>query len=181
MFTYGWKWQQSLQKILKRLALNEGDGFLVSEGPDGSGKTDLINLVKEIISKPISTIDLPNKEILGLAELVHSKRFFLIDIGVVEISFHNLSIPTSVLENLACQVHMKGVPQGCHTVIIWDDIDKSFQTQLHEQTSKDFLEQIHLPLKMYEYLTFLCTVTSNRGNAKEILGTSAGPGHFMKL
>lgn len=128
----------------------------------------------------MTTNDLPNKEILHLAELVHSKRFFVIDVGTEEVSFHSESVPATILENLAYQIHMKGVSQGCHTLIIWDDIDKSLQTH-HEQTSKDFLEQIHRPLKMYEYLTFLCTVTSNRGNAKEILGTSAGPGHFMKL
>ena len=180
MFTYGLKWQQSLQRILKRLALNEGDGFLVLEGPDGSGKTDLIKLVKEIISKPMTADDLPNKEILHLAELVHSKRFLLVDTGTEEVGFHSESIPTAVLENLAYQIHENGVSQGCHIVIVWDDIDKSFQTH-HEQTSKDFLEQIHRPLKMYDYLTFLCTVTSNRGNAKEILGSSAGSGHFLKL
>lgn len=137
-----------------------------------------IKLVKEIISKLITANNLPNKEIMHLAELVHSKRFFLIEIE--ELGFHSESIPAAILENLAYQVHMKGAPQGCHTLIIWDDIDKSIQAH-HEQSSKDFLEQIHRPLKMYEYLTFLCTVTSNRGNAKEILGTSAGTGHFLKL
>jgi energy-coupling factor transporter ATP-binding protein EcfA2 len=180
MFTYGWKWQQSLQKILKRLALNEGDGFLVLEGPDGSGKTDLIKLVKEIISKPITDKGLSSEAILHLAELVHSKQFLLIDIGTEEVGFHSESIPMAIFENLAYQIHTKGIPQGCHMLIVWDDIDKSFQTH-HEQTSKDFLEQIHRPLKMYEYLTFLCTVTSNRGNAKEILGITAGIGHFLKL
>jgi ABC-type taurine transport system ATPase subunit len=180
MFTYGWKWQQSLQKILKRLALNEGDGFLVLEGPDGSGKTDLIKLVKEVISEPTTAIDLTNKEILNLVGLVHSKRFFLVDVRTENLSFHSESIPTAILENLAYQIQAKGVSQGCHTLIVWDDIDKSLQTH-HEQTSKDFLEQIHRPLKMYDYMTFLCTVTSNRGNANEILGTTAGSGHFLKL
>ncbi len=100
MYTYGYKWQQALKKILKRLALNEGDGFLALEGPDGSGKTDLINLLRQIISKTTAIEDVPNLEILHLAELVHSNRYFLVDIGSENVSFHTTSIPTTNLENI---------------------------------------------------------------------------------
>jgi ABC-type transport system involved in cytochrome c biogenesis ATPase subunit len=48
MYTYGRKWQESFQKILMRLAYGDGYGFLVVEGPDASGKTDLLTMVSHI-------------------------------------------------------------------------------------------------------------------------------------
>jgi len=180
MYTYGYKWQQALKKILKRMALNEGDGFLVLEGPDGSGKTDLINLVRQIISKPITMQGVPNLEILHFAELVHSNRYLLVDVGSENVSFHTTSIPTAILENICYQIFMNGASVSCRVLIIWDDIDKSIEIG-DEQANRHFLEEIHRPLKMYEQLTFLCSMTSVRGNAKEILGISAGTGHFIKL
>ena len=177
-FTYGLKWQVSLTKILKRLILNEGEGFLILEGSDGSGKTDLIELVKEIIIHPKAVVDLPNQEIQRLVEMIGYKKYFLVDILGEEACFYNESMPLAMLVNLAYHTQMNGASKGCHTLIIWDDIDKALDTH-HEQNSKDFLEQLHRI--NYDCLTILCTVTSNRRNAKEILGISAGQGHFLKL
>jgi hypothetical protein len=85
-----------------------------------------------------------------------------------------------ILENICYQIFINGAPKNHRLLILWDDIDKALKIG-DEDANKHFLEEIHRPLKLYEQLTFLCSVTSIRGNAKEILGISAGAGHFIKL
>ena len=52
MDIHGDRWNQALNKILKRLALNEKPGFLILDGPKGSGKTDLLDLVRKDYPTP---------------------------------------------------------------------------------------------------------------------------------
>ena len=89
MHIYGRKWDEALRKILMRLALDEGYGFLVIEGPDASGKTDLMNLVREITENKSTILELPDEENRRLGQMVYARRYLKIaledasEIGIV--------------------------------------------------------------------------------------------------
>jgi hypothetical protein len=91
------------------------------------------------------------------------------------------SVPTSILRKLITTLLEKGLKPGQPLLIMWDNIDMCLESSLHQYESRKFLEEIHRPLEIYEHLTFLCTVTANPGGGSEIIGTSAGPDHFLQL
>lgn len=91
------------------------------------------------------------------------------------------SIPTSIFKKLIATISEKGILPGQPLLIMWDNIDMSLASSLYPDPSRKFLEEMHRPLEIYEHLTFLCTVTANPGGGSEILGTSAGPDHFLQL
>ena len=179
MHLYGRKWQEALHKILMRLALDDGYGFLVIEGPDASGKTDLIKLVREITDNASAIQDLHDEETRKLGQLVYARRYLKIDLGESGPSWE--SIPTIILGKLIEEVSANGVRPQQRFLIIWDDIDKTLNTTEHAEINRQFLEEIHRPLQMYEYLTFLCTVTAAPGEGSEVLGISAGTKHLLQL
>jgi len=179
MYMYGRKWYEALRKILIRLALDEGYGFLIVEGPDASGKTDLMNLVGEIAEKASAIEKLQSEETRKLGQLVHARRYLKIDLGCAECWG---SIPTRTIGKLIDAVSSNGARPEQRFLIMWDDIDKTLDTSSeHEGTNRRFLEEIHRPLQMYEHMTFLCTVTAVPGEGREVLGITAGPNHFLQL
>ena len=91
------------------------------------------------------------------------------------------SIPLSMFKKIITTISEKGVLSGHPLLIIWDNIDRCLESPLHHYSSQKFLEEIHRPLGIYEYLTFLCTVTAAPGGGSDVLGTSAGPDHFLQL
>ena len=179
MHIYGRKWDEALHKILMRLALDEGYGFLVIEGPDASGKTDLINLVREITENKSTILELHDEETRRLGQMVYARRYLKIALEDASEGYH--SIPTRMLGKLVDAVSSGGAQPGQRFLITWDDINKSLDTSWHKEGNQQFLEEIHRPLQMYEHLTFLCSVTSVHGEGSEVLGTSAGSDHFLQL
>ena len=178
MYTYGRKWQEALQKILMRLASNNGYGFLVIEGPDASGKTDLLTLVSHIAEDASAIKSLPDQELRKLGQFVREKSYLQIRLEDAE---EGNSIPLSMFKNIISTISDKGVLPGQPLLIMWDNIDRCLESSLHQDPSRKFLEEIHRPLEIYEHLTFLCTVSAPPGGGSEILGTSAGPDHFLQL
>ena len=178
MYVYGRKWQEALQKILMRLASGDGYGFLVAEGPDASGKTDLLTLVSHIAEDASEIMNLPTQELRKLGQMVREKSYLQICLEDAE---EGNSIPMSIFKKLVTTISEKGVLPGQPLLIMWDNIDMSLESSLHQYSSRKFLEEIHRPLEIYEHLTFICTVTTNQGGGSEILGTSAGPDHFLQL
>ena len=178
MYVYGPKWQEALHRILMRLSSNYGYGFLVIEGPDSSGKTDLLTLVSHIAEDASEIKNLPTQELRKLGQMVHEKSYLQICLEDAE---EGNSIPTSIFKKLIATLSEKGVLPGQPLLIMWDNIDMSLESSLHQYSSRKFLEEMHRPFDMYEHLTFICTVTATSGGGSEILGTSAGPDHFLQL
>lgn len=180
MYLYRRKWYEALYKILMRLASDEGYGFLVIGGPDASGKTDLINFVRDITENTSAIRKLRDEDSRKLGQLVYARRYFRIDLGDAKDGWQ--SIPTTILGKLVDAISCNGVPRGQRFLITWDDIDKKLlDTSWHREINKQFLEEIHRPLQLYEHLTFLCTVTAIKGEREEVLGISAGHNHFLQL
>jgi energy-coupling factor transporter ATP-binding protein EcfA2 len=177
MYNYGRKWQEALQKVLMRLAFGDGHGFLVIEGPDASGKTDLLTAISYIVNHAAAISELPNG-FNGISQIVHEKRYLRICLEDTE---EGNSIPMSILSKLVTTLSEKGLKSGQPILIMWDNIDMCLESPLHQHESRKFLEEIHRSLGMYEHLTFICTVTADDGAGSEILGISAGPEHFLKL
>jgi energy-coupling factor transporter ATP-binding protein EcfA2 len=178
MYTYGRKWQEALHKILMRLASGDGYGFLVIEGPDASGKTDLLTLVSHVAEDAEAINGLPNHELRELGQLVHAKRYLQICLEDAE---KGKGVPLSMFEKLIATISEKGLLPGQPLLVMWDNIDRSLESSLNNYSSRKFLEEMHRPLDMYEHLTFLCTVTASVGGGSDIIGTSAGPDHFLQL
>ncbi len=178
MYVYGRKWQEALHRILMRLASDDGYGFLVIEGPDASGKTDLLTLVSDIAEDASAIQNLPEKELRDLGQLVHARRYLQIRLEDAE---EGGSIPMSIFKQLITTTLKNGVLPGQPLLIMWDNIDRCLELSLHQYPNRKFLEEMHRPLEIYEHLTFLCTVTATPGGGSETLGTSAGPDHFLQL
>ena len=178
MYVYGRKWQEALHKILMRLASEFGKGFLVIEGPDASGKTDLLTLVSAVAEDASAIQKLPDQELSDLGKLVRARNYLQICLEDAE---EGDSIPLSIFKKLITTISEKGVLPEQPLLIMWDNIDRCLESSLHQYASRKFLEEIHRPLEIYENLTFLCTVTAPPGGGSEILSTSAGPDHFLQL
>lgn len=178
MYVYGRKWQEALHRILMRLALNDGYGFLVIEGPDASGKTDLMALVSHVAEDASAIQNLPDQELRDLGQLVHERKYLQFRLEDDE---EGNSIPLSIFKKLIATISEKGVLPRQPLLIMWDNIDRCLESPLHQYPSRKFLEEIHRPLEIYEHLTFLCTVTAATGGGSDVLGMSAGPDHFLQL
>jgi hypothetical protein len=178
MYVYGREWQEALHKILKRLASNYGYGFMVIEGPDASGKTDLLTLVSHIAEDSSVIKSLPDQKLRELGKMVREKSYLQIRLEDAE---EGNSIPLSIFKKLIATLSEKGILPGQPLLIMWDNIDRCLGSSLHQDPSRKFLEEMHRPLEIYEHLTFLCTVTAAPGGGSETLGTSAGPDHFLQL
>ena len=177
METHGDRWNQALNKILKRLALNEKPGFLILAGPKGSGKTDLLDLVKKITQHQISMEEIKNEENFKLAKAVYGKKYLCISLSS---SDKWASAPAIILNALVDKVCADGANKGQNILLIWDNIDKAIDTSL-EEMNKRFLGEIYQPFPMYNNLTFICTVTSVGGKTLEPFNTSAVASHLINL
>ena len=177
MYNYGDNWNQALNKILKRLAVDEQPGFLILDGPGGSGKTDLLDLVRKIIRQRISVKEAKNEENFKLAEKIYSKRYLSINLGATD---SWASIPTIIIDALTDKICSNGANKNQNILLMWDNIDKVLSGQ-NQEVNMHFLEEIRQPLKMYKNITFICTITSQKGNVREILDITAGPSHIIHL
>ncbi len=178
MYVYGREWQEALHKILNRLASNTGYGFMVIEGPDASGKTDLLTLISHIAEDSSIIKSLPDQELREFGKIIREKSYLQIRLEDAE---EGNSIPLSIFKKLITTISEKGILPGQPLLIMWDDIDRCLRSSLYQDSSRNFLEEIHRPLEIYEHLTFLCTVTAVPGIGSETLGTSAGLDHFLQL
>ena len=151
---------------------------MVVEGPDASGKTDLVTSISSIAKGDPVSESLKSNELGELFQAVRDKNYLQIRLEGAEGAD---SIPMSILKELIATESKKGVLPGQPLLIMWDDIDASLQLSLHQQTNHEFLEEMHRPLGIYENLTFVCSVTASSGGGSEIIGTSAGPEHFLQL
>jgi Cdc6-like AAA superfamily ATPase len=161
-----------------RMAFNDGYGFLVIEGPDGSGKTYLLSLISHVAEDVSAVQNLPDKEFQHLGQLVNAKNYFQV---ILEDGEEGDSIPMSIFKKLIAAISKKGILPGQPLLIMWDNIEMALESSLNQYPSRKFLEEIHRPLEIYQYLTFLCTVTADPGCGSNVLGISAGPDHFLQL
>ena len=177
MDTHSDSWNQALNKILKRLALNEKPGFLILDGPRGSGKTDLLDLVRKIIQHQISMEDIKNEENLKLAKAIYGKKYLCIYLSSAD---KWASAPAIILNALIDAVCVNGANKDQNILLIWDNIDKAIDAP-YEQVNKHFVGEICQPFPMYNNLTFICTVTSIGGKTFEPFNKSAVAPHLIHL
>jgi energy-coupling factor transporter ATP-binding protein EcfA2 len=173
----GDRWNQALNKILKRLALNEKPGFLILAGPKGSGKTDLLDLVRKITQHQISMEEIKNEENFKLAKAVYGKKYLCIYLSS---SDKWASAPAIILNSLIDKVCADGANKGQNILLIWDNIDKAIDSS-YEEMNKRFLGEIYQPFPMYNNLTFICAVTSVGGKTFEPFNKNAIAPHLMHL
>lgn len=156
MHVYGQEWHEALGTVLKRLALDEGPGFLVLEGPNGSGKTDLMNLVRELANDESASKKLRDDESRHLAALVKARNYICVDLtGSVHCKHSALM---AVFQTLVRVVHSNGAAPGQPFLIMFDDIGRSMASS-DKIVNQQFLQDLCQPLEMYQYVTFLCSAT----------------------
>ena len=177
MDTQGDRWNQALNKILKRLALNEKPGFLVLDGPKGSGKTDLLDLVRKITQQRVSMEEIKNEENFKLAEAIYNKKYLCIYLNS---SDKWASAPAIIINSLIDKVCADGANKDQNILLIWDNIDKAIDGSCVE-VNKHFLGEIYQPFPMYNNLTFICTVTAIGGKTFEPFNKSAVAPHLIHL
>lgn len=179
VYTYGRKWQQALEKILKRLAYREGPGFLVVEGPDASGKTDLIDLVSNIAKGSPTDYTFHNQTMKKLKADVHLQNYFQVRI---DYAGEMNSIPLVLFMKLEKAIHMHGLQQGQRVLILWDDFELSFMNTPHHEENRGFIEELLEPPSLFDDVTIICTVMAPPGEAYNLLGiTTDGFDHFLQL
>ena len=177
MDTHGNRWNQALNKILKRLALNEKPGFLILDGPKGSGKTDLLDLVRKITQRQISMEEIKDEENFKLANTIYDKKYLCIYLSSAD---RWASAPTIILNALVGIFSVNGANKDQKIVLIWDNIDKAIDSS-YEEMNKHFLGEIYQPFPMYNNLTFICAVTSVGGKTFEPFNKSAVAPHLIHL
>ena len=177
MDIHGDRWNQALNKILKRLALNEKPGFLILDGPKGSGKTNILDLVRKITQHQILIEEIKNEENYRLAKAIYGKKYLCIYLSSAD---KWASAPAIILNALIDIVCVNGANKDQNILLIWDNIDKAIDTS-YEEMNKRFLGEIYQPFPMYNNLTFICTVTSVGGKTFEPFNRSAVAPHLIHL
>ena len=177
MDTHSDCWNQALNKILKRLALNEKPGFLILDGPKGSGKTDLLDLVRKITQHQISMEEIKKEENFKLAKAIYSKKYLCIYLSSAD---KWASVPAIILNALIDTVCVNGANKDQNILLIWDNIDKAIDNS-YEEMNKRFLGEIYQSFPMYNNLTFICAVTSVGGKTFEPFNKSAVAPHLIHL
>ena len=177
MDTHGDLWNQALNKILKRLALNEKPGFLILDGPKGSGKTDLLDLVRKSTQHQIPMEEIKNVENFKLAKAIYGKKYLCIYLSSAD---KWASAPAIILNALIDIVCVNGANKDQNILSIWDNIDKAIDSP-YEEMNKRFLGEIYQSFPMYNNLTFICAVSSVGGKTFEPFSKSAVAPHLMHL
>ena len=177
MDTHDDRWNQALNKILKRLALNEKPGFLILDGPKGSGKTDLLDLVRKSTQHQIPMEEIKTVENFKLAKAIYGKKYLCIYLSSAD---KWASAPAIILNALVDTVCVNGANKDQNILLIWDNIDKAIDSS-YEEMNKRFLGEIYQSFPMYNNLTFICAVTSVGGKTFEPFNMSAVAPHLMHL
>jgi energy-coupling factor transporter ATP-binding protein EcfA2 len=177
MYTYGNNWQQGLKKVLKRLALNEKPGFLVLDGAKGSGKTDLLDLVKKVTQHQITMEEIKDEENFNLSKQIFGKKYLSISLGATN---NWASIPTVMLDAIIEKACANGIKQSQNIILMWDNFDKAMAGS-NQEINKRFLEEVIQPLAMYNNMTIICSLKSIKGTPLEHFNTGAFATHFIHL
>ena len=180
MQIYGEKWCRALKSVLKRLALDEGYGFLVLIGPDGCGKTDLIRLVIKITESSSASDGLRDDDLRKLARLVYQRKYIVVSLK--EDTHFSPNIPMRMLNHIFETVSHVPVAAGQRFLLTWDDIDSQLDDSVpYHGLNQAFLDEMHRPLALYKYVTFLVSATHPPGAEGGFLKVSGGPKHFLNL
>jgi hypothetical protein len=148
-----------------------------SDGPKGSGKTDLLDLVRKITQHKISMEEINNEENSKLAKAIYGKKYLCIYLSSVD---KWASAPTIILNALIDTVCVNGANKDQNILLIWDNIDKAIDGP-YEEVNKHFLVEIYQSFPMYNNLMFICAVTSVGGKTFEPFNKSAVAPHLIHL
>lgn len=179
MYTYGRKWQQALEKILKRLAYQEGPGFVIVEGPDASGKTDLLNLVSNVASGAMTSYNFNDPAMKTLKDEVRQRCYRQVRIDYYD---EKGSVPTALLKRLVTMLSEQGIQPQQPVLVLWDNFELSFKNTGYEDVNRRFVEEILKPISLYNAMTIVCAVMASPGEAYNLLGiTTSSFDSFLQL